>query len=194
MKYFVFSLMVFLLFSCSNDDEISTLARWDSVEQFAQRFERLSDPNDDHSWVKPDNLKYAYMDDDQVIRCAEYKDQGGPFIFKKMVNGKLYGIISAFLSTDWYAFPLQYTYDTQTKELISEDKENFYLEKSTGNTISFSKSLGTFERDDIIYNGILSTYTTYTINPESEIIWFDSMKDAIKKYYGSESNLMEGSK
>lgn len=194
MKAILSILCLFALVSCSNDDVVSTLGRWDSVEQFAQRFESMSNPNDDHSWVQPDNLQYAYIEDDQMIRSAEYQDEGGPFIFKKMVNGKLYGIISAFLSTDWYAFPLQYTYDTQTKELISEDKENFYLEKSTGNTISFSKSLGTFERDDIIYNGILSTYTTYTINPESKIIWFDSMKDAIKKYYGSESNLMEGSK
>ena len=92
MKVFLSILCLFALVSCSNDDEISTLARWDSVEQFAQRFESMSNPNDDHSWVGPGNLQYAYIEDDQVIRSAEYQDEGGPFIFKKMVNGKLFQI------------------------------------------------------------------------------------------------------
>lgn len=195
MKNAIISLLcIFALVSCSNENEDMGVGCLDSSEQFFenedmivgcldssdqffQRIEILSDPNDDHSWVVRHGEGAAYLNEGQLQKVPVQRLLTGYQFtdFIKVAGNKLYGaLMPGAGSRRLFAFPItDYSYDSQTKYL-KIDGNYYFLEKASGEAMSFSPFLESHIEEGIEFNGLLSTYKPGSIDSDVTVLWFNS--------------------
>lgn len=178
---------MFTFISCNND---ILLGSWESDEQFFQKFECLSDPNDDLSWVGQRYDGLVYLKDGKWQPGPDilvaFSDPDGFTNYMKVIDGKLYGAVTPFLFYDCdkrlFAFPItDYSYDSQTNEL----KLGSYLscfDKSTGEPVSFNIFSETYKENGKKYNGMLFTHVAHTFDSDVTVMWFDS-REAFEEWW-----------